>query len=193
MSPYKKQIPNILSFSRLIFAIFCCYFAFTLNPTSLSISHGLFMVASATDYFDGYYARKWKVVSNFGKIIDPVADKVLILGVLFVFTYHGVIPFFLTAIIALREIVVTIIRFILLYRNIVLASIYSGKIKTFSQGIGLVIIYLLLIFKTSLIQYIDIEIISNVILGLVIWKVLITLYSGFEFFVENRKAISNLA
>ena len=188
----KKFIPNLLSILRLPLAILCCYFAYDFDPVSLSISLGLFIIASATDYFDGYLARRWKFVSNFGKFIDPLADKVLILGVLLIFTIKGVVPVVLTAIIAFREILLNLLRFLLLSKNIVLVSRYSGKIKTFSQVVTLVMIYLILIFMTPLQEIIDISHLKLIILLLIIWIASITVYSGIEFLISNKKALKHL-
>lgn len=193
MTEVKKQIPNMLTLIRIPMAILCAYFAFSLNSLSLVFSLSFFLLASITDFLDGYLARKWNIVSAFGKIFDPIADKILILGVLFVFTYNGIVPILLTAIIAFREIALTVIRLLLLSKKVVLASRFSGKLKTFSQTIVLVIIYLLLIFMNPLTQIIGFEIISNTILLLILWIMSITLYSGIEFLIYNIKAIRSLA
>ena len=189
----KKQIPNFLSVLRLPLAILSCYFAYKFDPVSLSISLALFIIASATDYFDGYLARRWKFVSTFGKFVDPLADKVLILGVLIMFTIKGVVPVILTGIIAFREILLTLIRFLLLSKKIVLVSRYSGKIKTFSQIITLVMVYLMLILMTPLQKILSLSNIKLIILLLVIWITSITVYSGIEFIVANKNAIKKIA
>ena len=188
----KKQIPNFLSVLRLPLALLSCYFAYFFDPVSLSISLALFIVASATDYFDGYLARRWKFVSTFGKFVDPLADKVLILGVLIIFTIKGVVPVILTAIIAFREILLTVVRFLLLSKKIVLVSRYSGKIKTLSQIVTLVMVYLILIFMTPLQKILTLSNIKLIIVLLVIWITSITVYSGIEFLISNKKAIQKL-
>ena len=192
MSEIKKQIPNILSLIRIPLAILCGYFAFTMKPLPLSISLILFLVASFTDYLDGYLARRWNIVSTFGKIIDPIADKVLIIGVFLVFTYNGLIPILLTALIVIREIVLTIIRLLLLPKKVVLAARFSGKVKTFSQFVVLVIIYLMLIFWHPLQGSIYESMIRNAIFVLAAWTMIITLYSGYEFWMANRKVIEKI-
>lgn len=192
MSEVKRQIPNILTILRFPLAILCAYYAITLKQTPLCISLGLFLLASITDFFDGYLARKWNIVSNFGKISDPIADKLLILSVFFVFTYHGIISMHWTLLIFLREVVLTVIRLVLMTKKIVLASRFSGKIKTVSQIGVLIAIYVFLIFKIELVQYFGTELLNSAILALVIWTVGITLYSGYEFISANRKAIEKL-
>ncbi len=185
----KQYIPNILSLSRLPLAFLCIYFTCVMKPWHLTISLALFMLGSFTDYLDGYLARKWKIVSWFGKIIDPIADKILILAVLFIFSYEGIIPWVLTLIIASREILMTIIRLILLSKKIVLASIQSGKIKTFTQVIVLTTIYVLLIINSIINPEILQAWIKHTILFLVLAVVGISLYSCIDFLSIHKKTI----
>lgn len=162
------------------------------TPFALSISLGIFVVAAMTDYLDGYLARKWNLISSFGKIVDPVADKILILGILFIFSYKGVVPLILASIIAFREILLTVIRLLLLSKKIVIASIQSGKFKTVSQVMVVIAIYLILIFMGSIKEYVSLSVINSIILVMIIWVTTITLYSGYEFFQHNTKAIRQL-
>lgn len=192
MSETKKSIPNILTVLRIILAIICTYFAFQGDKTSLTISLIIFIVASITDFFDGYLARKWKTESNFGKITDPIADKVLILGVLFSFTMQDVVPLLFTMIIAFREILLTIIRLVLAPKKVVIASVSSGKLKTGTQITALILIYLFMIFIKPLQAFFGIHTIQWTIYGLLLFVVAITVYSGIEFFVLNKRAIKKL-
>lgn len=192
MTKIKRQLPNFLTLIRIPLAMLCAYFAMSHKPISLTISLSLFLLASATDYLDGHLARKWKTVSTFGKIGDPIADKILNLGILFVFTYNGIIPIVLTLIIAFREVSLTIIRLLLLPKKVVLAARTSGKIKTFSQFVVLVLIYLILIFMGSLQGIVDANVLKDAIFVLIIWIMAITVYSGAEFVFYNQKAIRKL-
>jgi CDP-diacylglycerol--glycerol-3-phosphate 3-phosphatidyltransferase len=150
------------------------------------------MLASSTDYLDGYLARKWKIVSSFGKFTDPIADKILIIGVLSVFTYKTIIPLIFTAIIVFREVLLTVIRIILLSRKKVLSSNSSGKIKTFSQIIAIVAIYILIIFKDHIQSFLGQKFIDYSIIVLMTWLVIITTYSGVQFFRDNKRLISKI-
>lgn len=192
MTKLQAQIPNILSILRIFLAFFCFYMALESTPYALSISLGIFVIAAMTDYLDGYLARKWNLISSFGKIVDPLADKILILGILFIFSYKGVVPMILASIIAFREILLTVIRLLLLSKKIVIASIQSGKFKTVSQVLVVIAIYLILIFMGSIKEYISPNVIKTIILGMIIWVTTITLYSGYEFFRYNTKAIRQL-
>lgn len=186
MLGFKRQLPNALTIFRLVLAFLCTYFAYHINIKSLTISFVLFCVASATDFFDGYLARKWKTVSSFGKLMDPIADKVLILGVLFAFAIQGIIPLILAGLICFREVLLTILR-LAISKKAVLASMYSGKIKTFSQVFVLGFIYITLIYKKPLNLYIDKTILSGIIVGLVTWVAIISIYSAIDFLYHNRK------
>ena len=192
MTELKRQLPNFLTIIRIPMAILCGYFAFAMQPIPLTVSLGLFLLASATDFLDGYLARKWGSVSRFGKIFDPIADKILIVGVFVVFTYNGIIPIILTVLIVLREVLLTIIRLVLLSKKVVLAARFSGKVKTFTQTIVLIIIYLLLIFNHPLNEAISEQIIESMIFLLTLAAMSVTLYSGYEFVMVNRKSIEKM-
>jgi len=193
MTEIKRQLPNFLTLIRIPLALLCGYFALTLKPFPLTISLLFFMAASFTDFLDGYLARRWNTVSRFGKITDPIADKILIILVFAIFTYHSIIPVLFTVLIAIREISLTIIRLVLLFnKKITLAARYSGKVKTFTQSIVLFIIYNLLIFNEPLRSIIGTSAINLMIILLTVWTVFITLYSGYEMVMTNRKLIEKM-
>jgi CDP-diacylglycerol---glycerol-3-phosphate 3-phosphatidyltransferase len=95
-----------------------------------------FAVASATDYADGWIARTWDLVTPFGQVADPIADKALIGSALVVLSWYGVIPVWLTVVIMAREIGVTALRFWVIRRAVIAAS-RGGKIKTAIQIVGI--------------------------------------------------------
>lgn len=104
-----KHIPNILTMLRVIIIPFFIYY-FTQNQ--LMFAFVLFIVASITDYFDGYLARKYQVISNFGKIMDPLADKLLVLSALALLSFgkHGYLSVWIFIIITFRELLITVLR-----------------------------------------------------------------------------------
>ncbi|HRX29751.1 MAG TPA: CDP-diacylglycerol--glycerol-3-phosphate 3-phosphatidyltransferase [Saprospiraceae bacterium] len=185
----KYNIPNIISVARVPMAIACSYLAFQNTFESLVWSFLLFLLASITDYIDGYLARKWNIVSNFGKIMDPIADKILILGVLLAFYVNGLIPIYIFIILSLREIGLTVIRLILVSKKVILQSEYSGKVKTFSQIIYIIVIYVISITSHYYNYDINEDIVKWINYVLLAWIVFITLYSGYEFIKNNKKAI----
>lgn len=184
----KNYIPNILTLLRFPMAFFCAFFAINLEVKSLTVSLVLFALASITDFLDGYLARKWNLISNFGKIADPIADKALTLGVMLAFAIAGIFPYWALIIIAFREISITIVRLMLLPKKVVLAAIYSGKLKTVSQIAVLILIYLLMIFKASLPSVL----LRITLATIVTWTVIITVYSGYEFYSKNIDNLKKL-
>lgn len=100
----------------------------------------IFIVASATDGLDGYIARKYKQVTNFGKFIDPLADKLLVMSAMLMFIEDGIVPAWCVVIILAREFTVTSLRMVAASDGIVIQAAMWGKIKTFTQIVGIVIL-----------------------------------------------------
>jgi len=132
---FKHQIPNALTVFRIILIPIFIYCA--LNDFFI-LTLIVFVVAALTDTFDGVIARKFGYVSNFGKIVDPLADKLLVASALIIFSYWGIIFWWLTAIILLREIFMTIFRELLKKKGIFLAANKYGKIKTTTQMVTII-------------------------------------------------------
>ena len=105
------------------------------------ISGVLFIIASITDYYDGKLARKNKEVTSFGKMVDAIADKVLINSVLIIFACQGFISSFVPVVIIVRDIIVDAIRMICANNGKVQAAEMSGKIKTASLMIGVILTF----------------------------------------------------
>ena len=136
-----KHLPNILTISRL-FAIFAiAYFIFKSTPNSQWIAILLYSFSIFTDYLDGNIARKYNAVSGLGKSLDATVDKVFFFGVLICLMYLNIFSFWLLSFFLVihiaRDIIVTLIRYILHQKSIFLGAINSGKIKTVFQFIFL--------------------------------------------------------
>ena len=137
---------------------------------------GLFILASLTDYVDGNIARKYNQVSDFGKFLDPLADKLLVISAMCIFCQWGLMPAWALMIVLTREFAVTGLRLIAVGKGRVIAAGWSGKIKTFSQ---MTMIHFLL--------YLGWTVSSNwFITAGAVWVGLITLWSGVEYFLDNR-------
>lgn len=138
----------------------------------------IFAVASITDWLDGYLARKWKVVSNFGKFADPLADKMLTMAAFVMLIALGLAPAWVVAIIVCRELAVTGLRLLLVEQGgAVLAAAMPGKIKTFTQMLS--IIFLLIgdpIYIGTILLYVCL---------------IFTIYSGYDYFAKNMQVIKN--
>jgi len=142
----KKHIPNVLTLIRLFMVPFFLYFSFFLNSSTATLWAAIiFILASITDYFDGMLARKFNAVTNFGKIMDPLADKILVITALLALSLKAeLLKDILVWIILTRELLVSIFREIFARKKIFIAANIWGKIKTFMQMIGIIgaLIYL---------------------------------------------------
>lgn len=136
------------------------------------ISLGLFVIASVTDFIDGQIARKCNQVSDFGKFLDPLADKLLTIAVMTMFCEWGRFPAWALMLVLTREFAVTGLRLVAAPKGRVIAAAWSGKVKTASTMIGLILWMLLP---------------ENTMVGLVVSAVIVvtTVYSGIEYFIKN--------
>ena len=142
----------------------------------MRISLAVFVIASLTDFVDGQIARKCNQVSDFGKFLDPLADKLLTIAVLTIFCEWGWLPAWALMIVLTREFAVTGLRLVAVGKGTVIAAAWSGKIKTASTMIGL---SALMIFTHNTVLF---WLVTAVIL-------LTTVYSGVEYFVKNWKCL----
>ena len=133
------NIPNALTVMRLILVPIFGYFLLVAPQTTVNqwISATVFLVAALTDFIDGLWARRYGLITNFGKIADPIADKALIGTALVGLSLIGDIAWWVTAVILVREIAVTLLRFRVIKRGVIPAS-RGGKVKTVSQIVAIV-------------------------------------------------------
>lgn len=108
------------------------------SPVNCVLATLAFIVAALTDWFDGYVARHMHMVTNMGKFLDPLADKVLICGVLITFVMYGWAPAWVVIIIVCRELIITGLRTIAIDEGIVMAADKFGKLKTVLQIIAII-------------------------------------------------------
>ncbi len=142
----------------------------------------IFIAASITDGVDGYIARRYNQVTTFGKIIDPLADKLLITSALIMFVEAGLVSSWAAMIVITRELAVTSMRVVAISEGTVIAASVWGKIKTVVQIICIALL---------LTDFAWTPFFGNITVGSVaIWfMVLVTLWSGIDYFIANRKLI----
>lgn len=133
---------------------------------------GVFILASLTDYVDGQIARKCNQVSDFGKFLDPLADKLLTIAAMVMFCQWGSFPAWALMIVLTREFAVTGLRLVAVGKGKVIAAGWSGKVKTASTMIGLCV---LMAFPT-------VSALAWTVVGVI---VVTTVYSGIEYFIQN--------
>lgn len=118
----------------------------TFFPTATVVALVLFCVASFTDFLDGYVARKYNQVTDFGKFVDPLADKLLVTSALVLFVGQGAMAGWMVCVIIARELIITSLRVVAANKGRVLAATWTGKVKTCVQISGIIAIYLYYIF-----------------------------------------------
>lgn len=164
------NLPNKLTFIRLVLAIPFIYFLQYSEAEGIiyrMLAFIIFVVASLTDFFDGYLARKHNLITDFGKIMDPLADKVLVISALVIFVDLKYIPSWMSIVVIAREFLISGIRMLAAAKGEVIPAGKLGKYKTTSQMI--VILVMMFFGKNIYNQY------------LMLIPVILTLWSGWEY------------
>ena len=196
---FNKNIPNYLTLTRIVLSIIIIVFLLfpfdmvninfpkyliqgeLLLDIKLVIAAVLFVIASLTDFIDGYLARKYNAVTDYGKVMDAIADKILVNGVLIILCGQGYISPIIPVVIILRDTVVNTIKMIAGENNDVVAAIKTGKFKT-----------------AFLMTGITFKLIGNFPMGLInialddfllVTATLLSLISGFEYISMYKKYI----
>ena len=174
------NLPNKLTMFRVILIpvfIVVLMTGLIADPINRYIATVIFCVASFTDYLDGHIARKYNLVTNFGKFMDPLADKLLVSSALICMIEMGMLPAWIVIIIISREFIITGFRLIAAEGGLVIAASWWGKIKTVTQ---MIMIILLLIGVQGIIATI-----------LIFLATLFTVISGVDYIVKNISILRN--
>ena len=152
----------------------------------------IFLVASFTDYLDGHIARKRNIVTNFGKFLDPIADKLLVLAALVMLVEAGIIPGWIPIIIAAREFMVSAIRMLVATEGKVIAASKLGKIKTVTQMVAISLAFLDTNYFMSFVcgGLTGFALILNVLMSVaMILAVIATIWSGVDYFMKSKDVV----
>lgn len=178
------NLPNKLSMFRVILVpvlvVFYYLYVELSNDLYAYFLAPIFIVASLTDFLDGYIARSRNLVTVFGKFIDPLADKLIVMAALIILNALSMIPIWVTIVILSREFIVTGIRLIAVGEGNVIAASNLGKYKTASTMIGLV---LMLMFPY-------LAVLETVGLYIVYVGTILTIVSGVDYYLKNRETIT---
>ena len=150
-----------------------CYLDF---PYHLPVALAIFILASLSDFLDGYIARHRNQVTDFGKFMDPIADKVLVLSAMSMFVSWGRMPAWILVVVIARELAVSALRMIAVDNGRVIAAGWSGKVKTATT---MVCICLMLLPIPAALNAVCVALI-----------VATTVYSGAEYFIKNRDVLN---
>jgi len=179
------NLPNKITLLRILLipVFLVVYLAEPFEPlVNIWVALILFSVAAITDALDGYLARKLKLITNFGKLMDPLADKLLVCSALVAFTATGAVPAWATVLIIAREFYISGFRQLALEQNLVMAATGLGKIKTVFQIT--LIVYILLPFEWL--------VFAPVTAGLVIATVVFTIWSAVDYTVKNMQVFTGI-
>ncbi len=176
------NIPNQLTILRVLLIPFMVVLYY-LDPEPLSLNGYsyaiaiIFVAASLTDFFDGFLARRWEAITVFGKFLDPLADKLLVMVALLMLLDLGTVEMWVVLVILTREFIVTGVRLIAVDHGNVIAASRLGKYKTLSTMVALTL--LLFQFESA---------------GLVILYIAtaLTIISGFEYIIKNQHSFKEI-
>jgi CDP-diacylglycerol--glycerol-3-phosphate 3-phosphatidyltransferase len=191
-------LPNQLTILRIVLTPVFLFFFLSDIPVFKLLSLGIFIIAALTDWYDGWLARKFNYITNWGKLWDPLADKILTSAAFIGFVVLNIIPLWMVIIIILRDLVITSLRAYADYKDFSFPTSYYAKWKTFIQ---MGFLYYLLI------SYVGLNTFGIYIGGTNIFSVLmdknfiyismliitaVTFHSGVTYIYNNRKLIKDL-
>lgn len=172
------NLPNRLTMLRICFIpVFLVFYLGSVfgYPIDQYVALAIFVLASATDALDGYIARSRGLITNFGKLMDPLADKILVISALTAMVEKALLPSWVVITIIARELLITGFRLLAVEQGIVIAAGIWGKLKTITQTV--LVVYLLMGLTGGMYS-----IIANI---LIVIAVALTIISGLEYILKN--------
>ena len=169
------NLPNKLTLLRIIMIPVFVVLLYLDFPFNNLVALAVFILASITDTLDGYIARKYNLITDFGKFMDPIADKLLVTAAMLVFVDWHMMPAWVVIVVVAREFIVSALRLVAANNGRVIAAGWSGKVKTASTMVCICIMLL------GLPQWVN-AVCSAVIL-------VTTAYSGIEYLVKNKDVL----
>lgn len=191
------NLPNKLTIVRIALAFVFILFLFIHGLGAKIAAFAIFLLASLTDLLDGYLAKKNNQITDFGKLMDPIADKILILSAFLAFVELGLVPAWMVVIILFREVAVTGLRILALSKGRVIPADSGGRHKTVSQVMVILAILLLIIFRAAGPMASNFwsakteAIYKDSIYILMLITVALTLISGVSYLIKNREVYAH--
>jgi CDP-diacylglycerol--glycerol-3-phosphate 3-phosphatidyltransferase len=204
--PNKWNAANLVTMSRIAVTPFFWIFIFRDGMWAKWTAGLLFAWGAVSDYLDGYLARRYHLKSNFGTLLDPLADKILFLSVFLAFMQMGLAPAWMVIVIAAREFLITGFRQVAQNRNVIIAASRAGKHKTVSQILAISFILAIVCVKATMEQY---QVKWDVALSrlgeagnwvnlfvdrgpfwLMLYATIMSVLSGLDYFIKNRHVLS---
>lgn len=185
------NLPNVLTVTRLVLVPVFVILGLQDSWTARWLAFVVFALAAITDRFDGQLARSWDQITDFGRIVDPIADKALTLCGFVLLSLQGYLPWWVTVLIACRELGITAMRAFFLRRGVVVSANNAGKLKTFMQIIALGTLLIPWAHFLELASASEAWVVVMIRLGQALAGVALalTLYSGFTYVVEGARLV----
>jgi CDP-diacylglycerol--glycerol-3-phosphate 3-phosphatidyltransferase len=136
------NLPNKLTISRFVLTVLFLVVLFSRVRFHETVALGLFVAAGVSDFLDGYLARRHKLITNFGFLMDPLADKIMVCSAFIAFVGLGWMPAWMAVVVVARELAITGLRLLAASKNVLLAAEGYGKHKTISQIAAIIAIFL---------------------------------------------------
>ena len=190
--------PNQLTIVRILLTPVFLAFLFVDRLEYNQLALLIFIVASLTDWYDGWVARKWGYISRWGKFLDPLADKILTSAAFVSFIYLDLAPAWMVWVIVVRDLLITLLRSLAEYKDRPVITSGPAKTKTFSQFVVLyyiLILYTLQITPSIYQQYsgtIDFLLNHNLLYALMFVVTIFTTWTGVTYLIDNRKTLVEL-
>lgn len=185
---------NFITVLRILLTPLFIYFLFGGRQYFEILALLIFILASITDAYDGYIARKYSEVTKLGKFLDPLADKVLMSAAFISFVVMGLVPLWMVILVILRDFVVTGIRILMSTKDNIMVTSQSAKIKTGAQvgAVSFILVYIIIqrwkIFL-GISEYVKIIENYNIIYLLMLIVTLFTVWTGVEYMIVNKDII----
>ena len=189
-APSAVNLPNALTVLRLVLVPVFLWLLLLNTPVTRWWALAVFVVAAYTDHLDGHIARKQGIITNFGKLADPIADKFLTLGAFVALSILGDLTWWFTVIVAVREIGITVLREFLRRRGTVVAASSGGKLKTVLQ---MLLIFLLVIPWTSFATQLVLQLLLILIWVVALAALIVTVWSGAQYVLVATNAMKTQA
>jgi CDP-diacylglycerol---glycerol-3-phosphate 3-phosphatidyltransferase len=192
-----KYLPNIISLLRVLLSPVFFVLIISENPSDVRLACVIYGIAAITDYFDGFLARKYNIISAFGKFLDPLADKFLTGASFIAFVVMGLIPLWMVIIVLTRDIGTTLLR---VYADSIskpLTTSWSAKVKTFIQMtfIFYLLILLLIIYTDLGADYISFAsdlLFSDITYFIMLALTVFTVWTAIEYIYQNKVLFSSI-
>ena len=191
------NLANKLTLSRIGLTFIFMFFLFLKGFPAKVAALLVFTLAAWTDFLDGFLAKKRNEISDFGKFMDPIADKVLVISAFLAFVEMKLIPAWIVVIIVSREFIITGLRLVALAKGEVIEAALAGKHKTVSQMVSIYVILIFIVFKeagTEVFKFWNDKMefyFQETIFYLMIITAILTLISGISYIIKNRRFITN--